>query len=350
MELIEIKTKEQLNNFLSVQEHSAFAQSWEWGEFNAGLGNKIMRFGVEEEGELVAVIMMIEKKLPLGMKYWYAPRGPVINYQLSIINYQLIFNFLILEISGLAKQEGVIFLRFEPDKKLSTVNCKLSIVKTIDLNPAKTLLLDLTKSEEELLKEMHEKTRYNIRLAEKKGVVVAESENLESDFEEFWRIMEETRERDKFRLHEKKYYQQQLRITNYELRTNSSLPTTNYQLQTKLFLAKHDGKIIAGNIVAFFGDTVTYVHGASSNASRNLMAPYALQWQCLKLAKNLGFKYYDFHGIDEKKWPGVTRFKKGFVHTNTASAEFDYAGTWDAVFKATWYNVYQWMRKVRRLV
>jgi lipid II:glycine glycyltransferase (peptidoglycan interpeptide bridge formation enzyme) len=339
MKLIEIKEKKEWNDFVGAQEHSALTQSWEWGDFNAGLGNKVLRFGVEEDGELICALTLIKKRLPLGMKYWYVARGPVFH----ITHNTQHITFLFEEISGLAKQEGVIFLRFEPQSDVT--RCALRVTRTIDVQPSKTLLLDLTKTEDELLKGMHQKTRYNIRLAEKKGVEIFESENLEKDFEEFWKLMSETKERDGFRLHEKKYYQRQLRITNYELRNNSSLSTTSYQLQTKLFLAKYNGEIIAAGIFSFFGDTATYLHGASSNKFREVMAPYALQWGVIKTAKKIGCKYYDFSGISEQKWPGVTRFKKGF-----GGFEFDYAGTYDVAFSRFLYGAYKMFRKIRRAI
>jgi lipid II:glycine glycyltransferase (peptidoglycan interpeptide bridge formation enzyme) len=125
----------------------------------------------------------------------------------------------------------------------------------------------------------------------------------------------------------------------------SQMVNCKFGLNIKLFLAKHDGKVIAGNIVAFFGDTVTYMHGASSNEFRNLMAPYALQWHCIKLAKQSGYKYYDFYGISDDKWPGVTRFKRGF-----GGKELEYPGTWDAVFDGVKYKIYGLLRKIRRVV
>ncbi|MDD4333034.1 MAG: peptidoglycan bridge formation glycyltransferase FemA/FemB family protein [Patescibacteria group bacterium] len=358
MNLVEIKNKEELNKFVSAEEHSAFLESYEWGEFQASAGNKVLRFGVEDKGEFMAAATLIEKRLPLGMKYWYSPRGPIFRITHNVEHITFFFN----EINKKAKKEKIIFLRFEPT--FDVTRYALRVTRTIDIQPSKTLLLDLSKSEEELLKDMHEKTRYNIRLAEKKGIeIITSPQDLplspsfvrredkaqgegSADFDEWWKIMEQTKTRDKFRLHEKEYYQKQLSITNYQpCLPAGRLRITNSELNVKLFLAKYQGKIISGNIVAFFGDTVTYMHGASSNEFRNLMAPYALQWHCIKLAKELGYKYYDFYGISETKWPGVTRFKKGF-----AGFEYDYPGTFDAVFSRGWYGIYGLLRKIRRAV
>ena len=113
----------------------------------------------------------------------------------------------------------------------------------------------------------------------------------------------------------------------------------------RLIGAFYKEKLIAVNIVSFFGDMATYVHGASSSENRNLMAPYALQWETIKIAKTQGHKYYDFYGIDENKWPGVTRFKKGF-----SGEEANYPGTFDSAFNSIQYSIYKILRKLRRMV
>ncbi len=111
----------------------------------------------------------------------------------------------------------------------------------------------------------------------------------------------------------------------------------------KLFIAEYKKKPIAANIVSFFGDTAVYMHGASGADHRNVMAPYLLQWHAIKLGKQVGCKYYDFYGIDEKKWPGVTRFKRGF-----GGRAVNYPGTFDLIFDSSWYNIYKMVRRVRR--
>ena len=189
---------------------------------------------------------------------------------------------------------------------------------------------------------MHQKTRYNLRLAEKKGVTVREARN--DEFEVLWELMRNTCERDGFRLHGKEYYREMLK-SDLGVVISDSDNSNHQSLIIKLFFAEYEGKVIAANIIAFFGDTVTYVHGASADKYRNVMAPYLLQWHCIKTAKEQGYKYYDFYGIDENKWPGVTRFKKGF-----GGEELQYPGTFDAVFGEGWYNMYKALRWVRRKV
>ena len=325
--LINITDKSQLNNFISTQAHSQFLQSWQWGELQKKSNHKIFRLGIKQNNRLVASAFFVKKTLPLGRSYFYCPRGP-------IVNSQLILEFLLSEIAKLAEQEKALFFRFEPERELRIKNLEFRIFKTLDIQPSKTILLNLSKSEEELLKNMHQKTRYNIRLAEKRGVEIIEAKT--EDFSEFWGLMEKTSQRDGFRLHDKNHYQAILEELNNEKKSN-------YSPIAKLLLAQYQGRTIAAVLLVLFGDTVIYLHGASSNEHRNVMAPYLLQWSAIKLAKELGHKYYDFYGIDAIKWPGVTRFKKGF-----GGEILKYPGTFDLVFSKELYTLYRLIRRVRR--
>jgi len=270
----------------------------------------------------------------MGKFYFYCPRGPIwqkienrkqktensLSAQAEQQTMELLFN----KIREIAEEEGVMFFRFDPVPQIT--NYKLQISKTLDVQPSKTLILNLAKSESELLKDMHQKTRYNIKLAEKKGVKIIE---VGSDkFDDFWQLMCETSDRDSFRTHGIDYYKEMLKLDKNFI---------------KLFVAKYRKKVISAVVVSFFGDTATYMHGASANEHREVMAPHLLQWHCIKMARELGYKYYDFYGIDEKKWPGVTRFKKGF-----SGKTVNYPGTFDFVFDQGWYTVYKMVRKARR--
>jgi lipid II:glycine glycyltransferase (peptidoglycan interpeptide bridge formation enzyme) len=139
--------------------------------------------------------------------------------------------------------------------------------------------------------------------------------------------MSMTGERDAFRIHDKKHYKNMLGASE----------------NIKLFFATYEGKNIAAGLFCFFGNRVTYMHGASDNEARNLMAPYLLQWEIIKRAKKEAYKYYDFYGIDEKKWPGVTRFKVGF-----GGFVKEYPGTYDFIFRPAIYNFYEQLRKLKR--
>ncbi len=316
MQLIEIINKEKWNGFISREEHAQFLQSWQWGEFQRSLGRKVWRFFIGHVG----AIQIIKYPLPLGKSYLYAPRGPVFTGSINIMD-------IINHLKPLAKKEKVVHLVIEPLKELN-----IELIKTKHIQPQDTLILDLSKKEEDLLKEMHQKTRYNIRLAEKKGVEIIEEDNIEK----FWELMAQTSARDDFGAHPKAYYRKQIEI----LGPDASM---------KVLSAKYNGKIIASNIISFFGDTATYVHGASSNEYRNVMAPYLLQWHAIKLAKELGYKYYDLWGIapsDAPKghsWSGITRFKRGF-----GGIEVNYPGTLVFPLNKAWYFAYRMIKRIRK--
>jgi len=136
--------------------------------------------------------------------------------------------------------------------------------------------------------------------------------------------------RDNFRLHGAAHYKNLLTVAPDFI---------------KLFLAEYRGRNIAAGFFCFWGDKVTYLHGASDNEFRNVMAPYLLQWFLILAAKKEGYRYYDFYGLDEKKWPGVTRFKLGF-----GGRTVEYPGTYDVIFNSAGYRIYNLARKIRRLV
>ena len=331
MELLELKTENELVAF----NKNEFLQSWTWGEIQKKAGLEIRRYGLREINKIgqvknLAAITLIKLDLGSAYFYWSAPRGPIFN--LSILEGKEaeertseILSFLFTEIK---KIDGrALFLRIEPSlRKLD--NLKIIYKKTLDLQPAQTLVLDLKKDEEQLLKEMQPKTRYNLRLAQKKGVLIREGDI--NDLSEFWRLMTLTGERDAFRLHSFDHYENLLK---------------SGQGKIKLFLAVFNKQNIAAGLFSFYGETVTYMHGASDNEFRNVMAPYLLQWSLALQAKKEGYKYYDFFGIDEKKWPGVTRFKKGF-----GGKEISYAGTYDLIFRPYFYSIYNILRKIRRAI
>jgi len=309
--------KEQWDQFI-IKNNGSFLQSWLWGEFQESLGRQVWRI---EKDNLKALV--IRYNLPLGKNYLYCPRGPI----------GPIETFL-EKVKEIGQKEKSIFFKIEPDRDcpLDTVLEARTVPKGLSLfrsskqiQPQKTLVLDISKPEEELLSQIHSKTRYNIRLAQKKGVTIEESSEKIDDF---LRLSKETAKRDRFHLHPQGYYQKMLEVLGQEG-------------MIKLFLAKCKNQIVAANLVCFFGQTATYLHGASDYNSRQLMAPHLLQWHAICQAKQLGLKYYDFRGIDEKKWPGVTRFKKGF-----AGQEITFPGAFDLVFDKLWYFMYKIARKV----
>jgi Uncharacterized protein involved in methicillin resistance len=324
MKLTTLTDKKLVKDFLmaaALNDGAEFLASIEWAEILKS-EEPVETLGVYDEQKLVAVFNLIKKDFKFGLVFHYLPRGPIFASNLSYEQINAIWQFIILE---LKKRQGL-FLRVEPKNSLPS---SIKTLASINLQPKETLMLDLSLSEDELLTSFHSKTRYNIRLAEKKGVTVREG-NKSNDFDNFWALMTETGERDAFKIHNKKHYQ--------------ALATANPDF-IKLFVAELNGKIIAAGLFSFYGDRATYMHGASAYASRQLMAPYLLQWTVILTAKKLGYKYYDFYGIDAVKWPGVTRFKTGF-----GGFTVNYAGTLDIILKPFLYNLYNILRRLRRLI
>lgn len=331
MEFREIEEKDKAEwDALVVQNPESFLQSFAWGKFQAAVGRPVFRFALRGEGGLLALAQAVEHRMPGNFKYWYVPRGPVLASGLEGERAMEILRRFLGELGARAKTRGVIFLRFDPafPSEQGGLWEKLGLKKISgSVQPQDTLLLDLTKSKEELLAEMKQKTRYNLRLSEKKGVEVAVSGFDEKGLEEFWRLTEETSARDGIVSHPESYYRRMLEI----LAGNG--------LECRLYRARFDEKTIAANLVLFCGDYAVYLHGASSNAYRNLMAPYLLQWRQIEDAKAAGCRTYDFWGITRAnlnpKWAGITRFKQGF-----GGQERSYVGAYDLPVKRALYALY----------
>jgi lipid II:glycine glycyltransferase (peptidoglycan interpeptide bridge formation enzyme) len=338
MELFYFKKKEELDDFIISRAGVAgaeFLQSWNWGEIMAREGAEVLRIGVRHLGNILAAATLVKKFLPLfGLKkfYWYVPRGPIGDKE------ALAFLF-----AGIKKKyPAAVFLRFEPEAAIMpnvpiVADGNLSSARrTRDYNPAKTLILDLKKDETKLLDEMSQKTRYNIRLAEKKGVEIRFGSA--ADWPEFRRLLRLTGARDGFRLHGEKHYQS---LIADSVKADSAENNDGI----KLFFARYQGKNIAVGLFSFWGGRGSYLHGASDNEYRNVMAPHLLQWAAIKAARASGCTAYDFCGIDEKKWPGVTRFKRGF-----GGKVLEFPGTFDFIFRPFDYRVYGLLRKIRSFI
>ncbi len=301
----------------------SFLQSAEWERFEASLDRTTRR---------VDNVLMARRSLPLGFHYWYCPRPLALT--------ESFFG----EAKKVANQERSVFLKIDPTEESATevahVAGKVARLAHA-VQPRQSIVLDLIgHGEDELLAAMHEKTRYNIRLAERRGVRVENFQfsifNSHSEkFETFWRLMEETTARDGFRAHPKEYYRKLLTI-----RTDD--------FSNELFFAEYRGVPVATAMVNFYRgltsiETATYLHGASSRDRREVMAPHLLQWRVIQEAKKRGCVQYDFWGIDERLWPGVTRFKRGF-----GGREIAYPQSIDIVYRPIVYDAYRIAKKIIR--
>lgn len=319
------------NNFVGKD----FLQSDEWRRFQESVGRKVFQFS---ENNFQANIT--ERNLPFVGNYFYIPRGPIFSENINIE----IGKNKIQKLIELAKREKIGWIRFDPmnEKILEFFkkNTKSKIIKAPhDMQPKEIFVMDILKSEENLLAEMKAKTRYNIKLAEKKGVVVDDGQNSKNRkyVEEFLNLTEIMAKRNKIVSHSEDYYRKMLETISENV--------------LKLYVAKYKEKVIVANLMVFFDKTCIYLHGASDDEFRNVMAPYFLQWRQICDAKKAGCVRYDFGGIDtkneKKSWAGITRFKKGFS-PKTKSVEFP--GSYDIVINPARYFLYRKIQKIKSVL
>ena len=296
---------------------SSFLQSAEWERFQKKLGREAWRI----DGALV-----IEHALPFGFHYLYCPRREAQNIEHETQNKK--FFEACREV---ARREKSIFLKIDPLELLASAPSIDNGRIAHAFQPEKTIILDLTKTEGELLAAMHEKTRYNIRLAERRGVEVKNFQFPISNFqcEIFLDLMQKTAERDRFSLHDREHYEKLLAVRS-DVFSN------------ELFFAECGERMLAAAMVNFYHGTATYLHGASASEMRGAMAPYALHWHIMREAQRRGCVSYDLWGVDEKRYPGVTRFKRGFGGEGIA-----YAPSREIVYRPLVYGAYQLARHIR---
>lgn len=301
-------TEKQKSAFNKASGHPL--QSWEWGEFRKKTGNEIVRFPF---GQLTL------HKIPFTKyKVGALIKGPKPTKE------------MLEELKNLANEENLLFIKMEPNvpisvnSKQSTVNSK-DIIKLLKKNgavPGKTLFpptsfwIDLTKDEEELLKSFHSKTRYNIRLAQRKGVEVVE-DNSKIAFERYIELTRETVERQGFYAHDERYHR-----LMWEVLHPAGI--------ARLLTARYKGEIIVTWIIFVWHDFLYYPYGASSDKYRNVMANNLVMWEAIRYGKSLGLKTFDLWGREPGK--GFTKFKEGY---NPQVVEF--LGTWDLVTSPLYY-------------
>ncbi len=331
MKIIECTNQSEWDSFMAAGERSSFLQSWEWGDFQAAVGRQVVRYQMVEEDEVLAAAQVLNYPFRLGWVYAFSPRGPVWGEEFS--RQSEVYELVRREIR---KQRKRIFWRLEP----ASEPIPKTAVRVADVQPAVTQMIDLSRSKEEVLAVMKQKTRYNCRLAVKKGVVVSfvtseDQPDWEAQLDDFWTLVEETSQRHGIRHHPRDYY----RAMILQLGAAGML---------ELVRAEHEGDLLAMNIMIRFGDTVTYLHGASTHEKKKkLMAPYALQWAAIQRAQTAGYSWYDFYGVapagaEAHKLSGVTRFKAGF-----GGELYSYPGTVDLPLRTGWYALYDILKKLR---
>ncbi len=310
----------------------SFLQTIEWLEFQKSIGRKTWRF---DDGKVITNI--VQHDLPFGMNYLYIPHGPEINFDNITGGLKNELEQFILYIKNLAREQKSIFIKIEPlrDSVIELLYGAGFKKSSKEIQAHKSIVLDIDKPEEELLAGMHHKTRYNVRVAEKNGIIIQSTENVDA----FYELLRKTTKRQRFSTHTKEYYKK-----FFEFFGNA-----NGQCCAEIILAVHDdrplqnvhSKPVAGGLMLTYGDTCYYLHGGSDHELRQYMAPYGLHWGMIKFLKTRGIKHYDFGGSETTKWPGITRFKLGW-----GGRQVEYPGSFDMSIRPLWFFVYKIVRKI----
>lgn len=282
------------NQYLLKQPDVHLLQTGEWGELKSAFGWKPVRVINETSG-----VQILFRKLPLGFTIGYIPKANVDESLWS-------------EIDSVCRRNRAIFLKLEPDlwnDQTSDTRHLTLRASPHNIQPPRTIIIDIRGSEEEILARMKQKTRYNIRLAEKKGVTVRAWDEIEA----FHKMMLLTGGRDGFGVHSLEYYRRA-----YEL--------LHPKQMGEILVAEYEGKPLAALFVAKSGKRAYYLYGASTDEERNRMPTYLLQWEAMQWAKTRGCEEYDLWGVPDEDeatleanfekrhdglW-GVYRFKRGF--------------------------------------
>ena len=289
------------NHFLESHPNAHLLQMGEWGELKKNFGWKPVRIILNNE----VGCQILFRRIPLGLTLGYMPK-PVNSNWLLVID-----GSFWKEIDSACKKNHAIFLKIEPDlweDQLPITNHQLPL-SPHNIQPPRTITVDIKESEETILARMKAKCRYNIRLAEKKGVTV----RAWNDISAFHEMMTVTGGRDNFGVHSLEYYQRA-----YELFHSKGT--------CELLVAEYEGKPLAALMVFANGNRAWYVYGASNDRERNRMPTYLLQWEAIRWAKARGCEEYDLWGVPDENeetleanfetrhdglW-GVYRFKRGF--------------------------------------
>ncbi len=332
-------SKNEYKKFLEGHEKCNFQQSLEWAEIKKPNWQPEVILAEDEQKNIIGSLCVLIRKIPIFGNLMYASRGPVCDVHDIAVIKQLTDGA-----KELAKKYNAIGLRIEPDVESDDKTFR-DIVENLgykikddakdfkdQIQPRYVFRLDVKdKTEEEVMSGFHQKWRYNIRLAGRKGVVV--KEGTREDLKDFHKIMEETGKRDDFIIRPLSYFEKMY---------DNLVPGGHM----KLLMAYYEDKPISGVIPIMYGNKTWYLYGASSNQHRNLMPNYLLQWEMIKMSIAKHDAIYDFRGVSgvvDENHPqyGLYRFKKGF------GAKFtEFIGEIYIPFKPIKYQLYKISEKI----
>lgn len=322
------KKTAELNKFFKTSQYGNYYQSPEWAEIKSDNWKNEYVY-LEENREIVAGMLILIRKIAKGFTMMYSTRGPVADFNnISQINK------LIKEVEPLVKKYKPFVLKMDPeieeDEEIKTALRKSGFKVKSDfknilelMQTIRTMELDIeNKTEEEIMAEYSQKTRYNIRVAIKKGVKVRYS-NSEDDLKKFYKLMQVTAKRDQIAVRSYEYYK---KIVDA------------YKDNARIYIAEYNGEPLAAAIAINYAKKVTYFYGASSNENRNLMPCYIMQQTMIEWAIETKCKAYDFGGIfNTTKDNGLYRFKEGFCRKKGATK---FIGEIDKVYNKPKYFIF----------
>lgn len=316
MQIEKVTNLEEYNTLIKCSVSGHFMQSTYWSELKSRFGWGMVGHYLIKDGNRVVGCFTILKKSKFGITILYVPRGPI-----WFDEREEIITFALDSLKQIAKKEGAFFIRVSPMFYENNEKIK-NILKSSGFGFSKkqlqtkaTILVDLKRPEEEILKSFHEKTRYNIRLAGKKGVQVKKLES-EKELLEFYEVMRKMSERQDYDLQSYNYYEHIWK---------------SLQDIARIYLAIAEGKVIGGVVVFSYAGRSYYMYGGFDYEYRNLMGNYLVHWEIMREAKARGDEYYDLQGvplIKDENHPmyGFYRFKKGFNGQEVEFiGEYDYS-------------------------
>lgn len=335
---------EEWDQFVIDHPYGSIHQISCWREFQKTIPGRgsVRGFGMRDAaGFIVATCFCVRMSTGIQDTYWYySARGPVVDPKQDPL---LVQTFIKKISQELKKNSKALFWRldpyFTPEDFENIADEKLIWQKaTQDYQPTNTLVLDLLKTNEELLSEMKRKGRYNIKIAEKNEITVRRVEATkatEKDIHIFWKLNQATTDRDNFSGHAEAYYQNFIKL----LASHSVL-----------FIAERNNIAFAAAINTHCGEKAIYYFGASTSnhEDRKLMAPYLLQWEMIQYAREQGCTSYDFLGIAPENDPqhpyaGISDFKWKFGGTRNI---YDHGK--EIVFRPWWYKIYRLAKKIKK--
>lgn len=331
-----IEDKNLWEKFTLSYTDASFLQSWNWGQMQQNLGKQIFRFGFFQGNKLEGVCQLIKQEAKRG-NYLEIPGGPLLDWSKPVYLEEWIN--LIRQIGF---EQNCAFVRLRP--QLSDTLANRLLLKNLGFIPAPmhlhaeyTLLLDLDKTEEGLLRQMRKNTRYLIKKAMTiKDLKIIQSQNFK-DIESLYQLQLETVQRSHFIPFRKKYFLEEFK-------------TFLKDDQIRLFKAVYKKQVLAAALIIFYGQEAVYHYSGSSTSLRKIPASYLLQWEAIKEAKKRKKKYYNFWGIaplDQPKhrFAGVSLFKRGF-----GGQEFSYLHAHDLALKSKYWLIYlfETLRRLRR--